>query len=345
MEDMAQPRTGTVLIVDDEAIIRDSLQQWLEMEGYRVFAAENGEKALQLCKFESFDVGVFDIRMPGMDGISLLKQTRRDYPEMAVIMMTAFASIEDAVLCISSGAHDYVIKPFPPEKLSQAIRNLMESRHLHARQQGLIARQDLLQQFARETTPFLTLGAVTAVLAGAAWVPGARPELEGGHAGEALQHPLIDHALEIARPALAVVNSDLNRIADTTLALAERERGTAQSRTTGSGALALQTAAPFVPCVLALHLLISALTTDDRPTPEIRALRAVAGSRRPRLQLLAAGGWSAADRARITGEVRATDNAGRAAEMARLLLQQMGAGLQFAENQIVIDLPPAMEPK
>lgn len=338
---MAQPRTGTVLIVDDEPIIRDSLHHWLEMEGYRVFAAENGEKALQLCRFEPFDIGVFDIRMPGMDGITLLKQTRRDYPQMAVIMMTAFASIEDAVLCISSGAHDYIIKPFPPEKLSQSIRNLMESRHLQARQEGLLARQELLQHFAREAAPYLALGAITAAHAGAAWAPAGQSDPQPPEA-ESKDRPLLDRALAMARPALTARNSDLNRIVTTALALTEAEHH-ATGWPAAESAAALPTAAPFVPSVLALHLLLIALIQNERTTPELRVLQPGAGSAGPRLQLLAADGWSAANRALLADEGEEAGSDDRSGGMARLLLRQLGAALHRRGDHCTIEFPPPRE--
>jgi len=161
---------GTVLLVDDEAIIRDSLRQWLEMEDFQVFTAANGEEALQICKTADLDIGVFDIRMPGMDGITLLSHVKNYCPDMAVIMMTAFASIEDAVRCISQGAYDYIIKPFPPEKLTQTIHHIMETRLLRHERQRTISKKQLLSLYLNSMQSFLSLGVATAILTGPEWV-------------------------------------------------------------------------------------------------------------------------------------------------------------------------------
>ncbi|HNW59443.1 MAG TPA: response regulator [bacterium] len=336
---MTHPRTGTVLIVDDEAIIRESLQHWLEMEGYRVFTAENGEKALQLCKFEHFDVGVFDIRMPGMDGITLLRQTRSSFPEMAVIMMTAFASIEDAVQCISSGAHDYVIKPFPPEKLSHAIRNLLESRQLHARQQGLLAHQDLLRQFLHQATPYLALGAATAALSGAYGLSAALPEAKRNAGQPADRLPLIDQVVAASLPGLAVGSHDLRAICATALALLDREESFALPAVTAPERLT--TAAPFVPAVLALQLFLDALTRGGRAEPEIR-LAGAAAARGPVVALRLPSALNAAERDALGGAALTGAGADPDLTLALLLFQQLGAALAAEnEEQIIIIFPAA----
>jgi len=130
---------GKVLLVDDEAMVRDSLREWLAMEGYLVHAAASGEEAVHLVNAYSFDVGVFDIRMPGMDGFTLLSKVREMQPEMEVVMMTAYGTIEIALQCIQGGAYDYVIKPFPPEKLTLLVQQIRQ-------RQNLVKLQKLLTQ-------------------------------------------------------------------------------------------------------------------------------------------------------------------------------------------------------
>jgi len=80
---------GTILIVDDEAIVRDSLSAWPEDEGFSVYTAENGEAALQLLGNRDVEVAVFDLKMPGMDGVTLLKRTLESGATFVVVMMTA----------------------------------------------------------------------------------------------------------------------------------------------------------------------------------------------------------------------------------------------------------------
>ena len=140
-------KKGLVLIVDDEAIVRESLREWLEMEGFSVLTAGRGEDALQILQTQpSVNVGVFDIRMPGMDGVTLLEETMKAYPKTAVIMITAHATVENAVECMRKGAYDYVIKPFPPEKLTNLISNAVALQNLqkaHTQLQEQVASADI----------------------------------------------------------------------------------------------------------------------------------------------------------------------------------------------------------
>ena len=119
-----------VLIVDDELIIRDSLTAWLEEDGYYVCTAEDGMKGLTIAKNEKFDIAVLDIKMPGMDGITLLKKLQEFNKELPIIMMTAHATVESAVQSMKEGAYDYIMKPFPPEKLSNVIKRVVENKRL-----------------------------------------------------------------------------------------------------------------------------------------------------------------------------------------------------------------------
>ena len=88
-----------VLIVDDEQIIRDSLTAWLEDDDYEVLAAEDGMKALNVLGETPFDIAVLDIKMQGMDGITLLKKIHEKNSELPVVMMTVHATVESAEAC------------------------------------------------------------------------------------------------------------------------------------------------------------------------------------------------------------------------------------------------------
>ena len=101
----------TILIVDDEEIIRNSLSYILKTEGYEVIEAEDGEMALEIIEKESFDLIITDIKMPRMDGITLMEQVSRTHPETFFIIITAFGSLETAVNALRSGAYDYILKP------------------------------------------------------------------------------------------------------------------------------------------------------------------------------------------------------------------------------------------
>ena len=124
------PEPGSVLVVDDEFSVRDSLSRWLEKDGLRVRSAENAEAALEAAAREQFDVAVIDIRMPGMDGLELQRRLRQDAPDLAVIMITAFASVDSAVRALKEGAFDYVTKPIDPDELSHLVGRALEQRRL-----------------------------------------------------------------------------------------------------------------------------------------------------------------------------------------------------------------------
>ncbi len=117
-----------ILIVDDEKNIRESLRMILEQEGYEISTAENGLSAQRLLKENRFDAGVFDLKMPGMDGLELLQWLRESETAMPVIMISAFGEVKDAVAAMKSGAEDYITKPFDPDLLIEKVRLLELSR-------------------------------------------------------------------------------------------------------------------------------------------------------------------------------------------------------------------------
>jgi len=121
---------GRVLIVDDEKVMRDSLAEWLELDNFKVETAENGMEALKKIEAEPPDVLVVDIKMPGMDGVTLLKKIKERDQDLPVIMMTAFATVENAVRSMKDGAYDFITKPFPPEKLTNLLRHVIEHNQL-----------------------------------------------------------------------------------------------------------------------------------------------------------------------------------------------------------------------
>ena len=113
----------SILIVDDEESVRDSLYNWFIEDGYHVEYAENAKKALLMLETESFDIILADIKMPGMDGLEMLRRIKLLKSDSIVIVMTAFATVDTAVQALKDGAFDYVTKPFDPDDLSHLIRN------------------------------------------------------------------------------------------------------------------------------------------------------------------------------------------------------------------------------
>jgi two-component system response regulator PilR (NtrC family) len=114
---------ASILVVDDERSMRDFLKILLEKEGHEVSTAEHAEAALNLIPDHNFDVVVTDIRMPGMSGIELLGEIKEDNPDLAVIMITAFASPDDAVRAMKNGAFDYISKPFNVDEIKSVVES------------------------------------------------------------------------------------------------------------------------------------------------------------------------------------------------------------------------------
>lgn len=113
----------SILIVDDEESVRDSLYNWFIDDGYLVDCAENAKQALSILESKNFDIILADIKMPGMDGMEMHRRIRSLNRDSIVIIMTAFASVATAVQALKDGAYDYITKPFDPDDLSHLIRN------------------------------------------------------------------------------------------------------------------------------------------------------------------------------------------------------------------------------
>ena len=131
------PNRVSILIVDDEESVRDSLYNWFIDDGYHVECAENAKKALSLLSEKEFDIVLADIKMPGMDGMEMHRRIKALPRVPIVIIMTAFASVDTAVLALKEGAFDYVTKPFDPDDLSHLIRNAATQAALKAENENL----------------------------------------------------------------------------------------------------------------------------------------------------------------------------------------------------------------
>ncbi|MCJ7580028.1 MAG: sigma-54 dependent transcriptional regulator [Candidatus Aminicenantes bacterium] len=119
-----------ILIVDDEEIVRESLRDWLESMGYAVDIASDGEEALQKIKSKSFKILLTDLIMPGMDGIELMKKAKKIVPTISPVIITAHATVQTAITAMREGAHDYIEKPFCPEKVELLMKNLIVHQEL-----------------------------------------------------------------------------------------------------------------------------------------------------------------------------------------------------------------------
>jgi two-component system NtrC family response regulator len=119
-----------ILVVDDEETQREMLGGFLKKEGYSISLADSGEEALKICQDKFFEVALIDLKMPGMDGIELLSKLKEINPEIQVIVMTAYASIETAVVAMKKGAFNYVNKPVDLEELRINIKKALENQKI-----------------------------------------------------------------------------------------------------------------------------------------------------------------------------------------------------------------------
>jgi len=118
--------TGTsILIVDDELIMRESLAGWLERDGHSVKTAPSGEEALKLLRDTRFDIMLVDIKMEGISGLEVLRQVKDSDPDVAIVMITAYGSIPTAIEAMKNGAYDYLLKPFDPNELGVLIEKIV----------------------------------------------------------------------------------------------------------------------------------------------------------------------------------------------------------------------------
>jgi DNA-binding NtrC family response regulator len=154
-------KSRPILVVDDEKSLRRVVQVHLEQRGYRVSTAENAADALVQMSRSEFALVLTDLRMPGRSGLELLKEVRRLYPETAVIVLTAFGTVENAVEAMQSGAYHYVTKPINYDELMIVVERALE--HTRLVEEVSQLRETLEQRFGFENIIGRS-GALTAVL-------------------------------------------------------------------------------------------------------------------------------------------------------------------------------------
>lgn len=126
-----------VLIVDDEKVIRDGLQRILEAQSFAVDSCSSGYSAIECMQKNDFDLIISDLKMPGMSGLEVLKSVRTLQPDIPVIIITGFASVETAVEAMKNGASDYISKPFTPEILMEKVTNALRAQTLSNKEMTL----------------------------------------------------------------------------------------------------------------------------------------------------------------------------------------------------------------
>ena len=122
--------SGIILVAEDEVALRQNICEALEEEGYQVQAAPGGHDALKFVESADFDVVLTDLRMPGVDGLTVLKHVREVSPQTLVVIMTAFASVDTALEALRLGVQDYILKPIALDDVLAKVNRLMEQRNL-----------------------------------------------------------------------------------------------------------------------------------------------------------------------------------------------------------------------
>src|ERR1700674_2139934 len=140
------PDPAKLLVADDDPGLRESLERTLTREGYQVVVASDGQAALERLQGGPFDLILTDLKMPGLSGLDLLHAAKAIAPDVDVILLTAFGTIEEAVQAMKDGAYDFLTKPFQRAQLLRVVRQALERRDLIQQNRALQQRLDALLQ-------------------------------------------------------------------------------------------------------------------------------------------------------------------------------------------------------
>ncbi len=147
-----------ILVIDDEAVIRDGCIKILTKEGWSVDTAENGHEGLEKVRSENFDIILLDLMMPGMSGLDVLSEVKNVSPNIYIIVITGYATIDTAVEAMKKGAFDYISKPFTPDQLRMVVKKVLENKALIAEREFLRREQEKgLKAIAMEKSKIKTI--------------------------------------------------------------------------------------------------------------------------------------------------------------------------------------------
>ncbi|MBW1855923.1 MAG: sigma-54-dependent Fis family transcriptional regulator [Deltaproteobacteria bacterium] len=138
-----------ILIVDDDKTLSRSLVDWFESENHHVCSVTSGEEAVVTIEQDSFDIIISDLKMPGIDGLEVLRHAKRAQPTAEVIIMTGYGTVETAVNAMKTGAYDYIVKPFAPEELDLIVKKIVE--HQSLIRENIILREQLKERQSFES--------------------------------------------------------------------------------------------------------------------------------------------------------------------------------------------------
>jgi len=133
-----------ILVIDDEPAMRESLYDWLMEDGYEVGLAENGPEGILMASGKIWEVILLDLKMPGMDGLEVLKKLR-EITDAEILIMTAYATVDTAVQAIKEGAFDYLVKPFDPDEIEMQIKRIVEHKQLVL--ENILLKQNLEEKY------------------------------------------------------------------------------------------------------------------------------------------------------------------------------------------------------
>jgi YesN/AraC family two-component response regulator len=123
-----EQKNGKILVLDDEQIVLDSITRILEGENYEIKTCRSGSQAMEALKAGGYDVLITDLKMPGMDGIQAMEALAEIDPDLSMIMVTAYSTVDSAVKAMKLGAADYIRKPFTPDQLVSLVDKVMDDR-------------------------------------------------------------------------------------------------------------------------------------------------------------------------------------------------------------------------
>jgi DNA-binding response OmpR family regulator len=141
---MTTPKRTPVLVVDNEEVVRSMLQAALAREEYDVVSAVSAEDALRKLGVLTFEVVITDLRLHGVDGVQLLREIQRRWPDTITIVVTGYPGLESAVAALRAGAHDYLVKPCPPSEIRRSVQEGI------AKRRGLARRLELMQALEKQ---------------------------------------------------------------------------------------------------------------------------------------------------------------------------------------------------
>jgi DNA-binding response OmpR family regulator len=137
--------TGHILIIDDEAALRQTLARILQQAGFEITTAENGEQGLSFIQTTNFDLIFMDLRMPGMAGMDVLKLIHASYPNLPVVLFTAQPDLNSAVDALRNGATDYLLKPLKPQALIERAQSILVNQQRENRKREITSQIETLQ--------------------------------------------------------------------------------------------------------------------------------------------------------------------------------------------------------